>query len=378
MQKRGNLKIAFTIPLILIIIACRHPGEQSLEVKFNLHTRSAESLHIWFNDPSNKKYIKQLVEHPGNQIMAEIVRDSLKQHDLPAFSDQLYEFSRDHSLNTDPYGINLAWLQRERTILLLQNIKNHNFAYQTVERIKPYIPNDSSLQVTCDVYFVLTGWEWGDAMVEKVKKIGDKYKIARNGEPVIIFNLSIITNLYEKKGYNLINHLSHSMTHELFHLVFAKYKEISPRWKNKKDTTPTDSLVELIQNEGIAHYISHDQREKLISGYNKSTDYKEHERDAFNQLESAVKLLSNPDASKKKKDELLMKADAGRFWSKYGAISGMFMAYHIERKLGKAAIKESIAGGANLFLEKYDKVQIANPELPVLPLELKRKIKSQE
>ncbi len=339
-----------------------------MNIKFNIHTKSSELLYKWLNDTSNKELAKQLIELPDTQIMAGIVKNILQEHNLPTFIDELNEFSNNNTLKTDPYGINLAYVQKEKSILLLERVKNYDVTNQIIDRIKPYIPSDYPLDITCNVYFVLTGWEWGDAMVSRVKNVDNKYIIDENGEPIIIINLSIMTHLYSEDIEELLHHISHSISHELFHLIFAKYRDISPYWKTEKDNTEIESLIEIIQNEGIAHYISHNQKQDLIANYDQSTEYKQREKDAFQQLEIAIKQLLNPIISKDKKYDILMKSNAGKFWSKYGAIAGMFIVYHIEKALGEEAIKETVAKGAISFLKQYEQIQTKNPELLPLPL----------
>ncbi|RUT73428.1 DUF5700 domain-containing putative Zn-dependent protease [Ancylomarina longa] len=308
--------------------------------------------------------------------MAGIVENTLSQSKLPKFFNELENFSVNDSLKPDPYGLRLAWFQRDESSLLLDKIKEYNFQGEIAERIRPYIPTDYPLEITSNVYFVLTGWEWGDAMVRKITKTDDYYRVMEQGEPIIIVNLSIITNLYGDDIDTLLNdNISQTITHELFHLVFANYQSVSSSWKNNSDTTKIGQLVEIVQNEGIAHYISHNQKQNLIKNYNTSNELKEHEVEAFKQLDIAVKQLLNPELSNQEKDNILMKSNSGRYWDKFGAIAGKFMVYHIEKEYGEQAIQKSLSKGAYYFLELYNKVQSENSELPILPEELKERIK---
>jgi hypothetical protein len=347
-----------------------------LRIKFDIHTQSAELLYKWFNDPTDEITARQLLVRPGTQIMAEYVKTTLPQGKLSSFADDLRRFSRNRKLKADPYGIDLAWRQKRDSALLLQAIKKHDFSSEVTRRVAAYIPMEYPLNLSCHVYFVLTGWEWGDAMVLRVKQLGDSYKLSDDGQPVIVVNLSIMTHLYGKgrKPEALIDHISHSMTHEGFHFAFAKYKEISPRWQGRPDESELETLIEMMQNEGIAHYISHHQDEKLIAKYNQSEEYKNRERSAFRQLGVAVRQLSDPSIDRAQKQQILEAGNAGKYWSKYACISGMFMVYHIERNLGKTAVKETVTRGAVSFLKQYHQVQIGNPQLPSLPPELLKKI----
>ncbi|MCD4777171.1 MAG: hypothetical protein K8S15_14130 [Candidatus Aegiribacteria sp.] len=343
-----------------------------MKIEFSIHTKSSDLLLQWFNDNSETT-MKEILKQPCTQIMAGVVGNTLSQNDLPTFYDELRSFSINDSSGSDPYGLKLAWLQRDASSMLLNEIKEYDFQGEIVDRIKPYIPTDYPLNITCNVYFVLTGWEWGDAMVREITKIDDHYNVTEQGESVIIINLSILTNLYGDDVDELLNdNVSNTMSHELFHLVFAEYQHVSSYWKNNRDTTKIGQLVEIIQNEGIAHYLSHNQMQYLIKYYNTSNELKEHEKDAFGQLDAAVKILLNIETCEQEKDSILMKSNVGKYWDKYGCIAGKFMVYHIINEYGEEAIQQSLSEGARYFLELYDKLQIKSPTIPGLPEELKQ------
>ena len=343
-----------------------------MKIKFNIHTKSSDLLLKWF-DKQSDIILKEILEQPGTQIMAGIVENTLSQNELPTFFNELKNFSADDSSKSDLYGLKLAWFQRDESSLLLDKIKEYNFSSEITDRIKPYIPTDYPLDVTSNVYFVLTGWEWGDAMACEITKIDNQYKVTEQGESIIIINLSIISKLYGDDIDKLLNdNISNTMSHELFHLVFAEYRKVSSYWKNNRNTTEIEQLVEIIQNEGIAHYLSHNQKQNLIENYNKTNELKEHEKEAFKQLDIAVKQLLNPELSKQEKDNILMKSNAGKYWDKFGGIAGKFMVYHIEKEYGEQAIQQSLSKGAYYFLELYNKLRIEKPILPGLPEELKK------
>ncbi|MCK4666235.1 hypothetical protein KAU33_05775 [Candidatus Dependentiae bacterium] len=343
-----------------------------MKIKFNIHTRSSDLLLKWFDNKS-PAIMEEILEQPGTQIMMGILKDILSQNELPAFIDELKNFSINDSSKSDPYGLRLAWSQKSESSLLLDKIKGYNFSSEITDRIEPYIPTDYPLDIISNVYFVLTGWEWGDAMACEVTKKNNHYTVTEDGDPIIIVNLSIIANLYGDDTDKLLNdNISNTISHELFHLVFAEYRNVSSYWKNNRAATEVGQLVEIIQNEGIAHYLSHNQKQILIENYDSSDELKEHEKAAFNQLDIAVKQLLNPKLSKQEKDDILMKSNAGKYWDKYGAIAGKFMVYHIEKEYGEQAIQESISKGAYYFLELFNKLQIRNQALQGLPEELKK------
>jgi len=385
LEKASNsLLFLFAIIALIGVYSCTqskttdksNDNFEKLKIKFNIHTKSSDLLLQWLDNQSDINIKKEILEQPGTQIMAGIVENSLPQNDLPTFFDELTNFAINDSLKPDPYGLRLAWFQKDESSLLLDKIKEYNFQGEIADRIKPYIPADYPLDVKCNVFFVLTGWEWGDAMVRKITNIDNQCKVTEQGEPVIIVNLSIITNLYGDDIDVLLNDdISHTISHELFHLVFAEYRNVSSYWKNNRDTTKIGRLVEIIQDEGIAHYLSHNQKQNLIENYYSSDELKEHEKEAFKQLDIAVKQLLNTELSNQEKDNILMKSNSGKYWDKFASIAGKFMVYHIEKEYGEQAVQQSLSKGSYYFLELYNKARSENSTLPDLPEELNKRIK---
>jgi len=52
------------------------------------------------------------------------------------------------------------------------------------------------------------------------------------------------------------------VAHEVFHAAFGVYKDSSPTWKDYYTTHRSylDQLLDLTHNEGIAHYLTFEQR----------------------------------------------------------------------------------------------------------------------
>ena len=59
----------------------------------------------------------------------------------------------------------------------------------------------------------------------------------------------------------------------------------------------------------------------------------------------AIQRLSSPDVSKEEKDSLLLRADTGKYWGKYAAISGMFRAACTYQHQGAAKLMYWIKQG---------------------------------
>lgn len=147
----------------------------------------------------------------------------------------------------------------------------------------------------------------------------------KDGNIVIVFNLDLWTDKdFEQHGLPLIRH---EVTHVLIH-------ELVP-------TPNNDDFVAQLQyitlNEGIAHYIGY-TRDRTSLLIEKEAEWKS----AESQLENAYKVLGDDKVSTAAKEELLRKANTGKFWSKYGAISGMFRIARLYENKGATGIREAI------------------------------------
>ncbi len=229
---------------------------------------------------------------------------------------------------------------------IARGIEGHDFSRHVTKRVAAYIPDAQRLDLTCNLYFVLTGWKWGDAMFTSVEKVGNTYELSDSGQPAVIINLALMTELFgqEKKPKAVVQHVAENLVHECFHLAYAQCQSQVPEWRTDHDPPELARLVELIQNEGMAHYISHGQVERLISEYDRTEKFKTREQQAFKQLGEAVAQLAKPQVDAEKKLQLLASGTSGDYWSKFACISGMFMAYHIEQESGRQALGNTVKG----------------------------------
>ncbi|MGV8146077.1 MAG: hypothetical protein ACLKAK_05715 [Alkaliphilus sp.] len=118
----------------------------------------------------------EVLEQSDTKIMAAIVEDTIAGLEATTFSDEMKKFECNNLSKEDPYGLELAWTQRDRSSLLLNKVKEYSFDEQIIDKLKSYFPTKALLDVTCNVYFVLTGWEYGDAMVRKITEQGKSIK----------------------------------------------------------------------------------------------------------------------------------------------------------------------------------------------------------
>ena len=350
----------------IIVSSCLNLRKQDIKtIKLNQHFESSEKILDWFDKGMPKNEIENLISLPGIEIMEDNVLlnnpDTIK---IPTFEQDLSFFQKNPNDYKSKYGLNLAYQERTKTSKLLQKIQEADFDTVAIKRALEYFPNDTEIKTDANVYYVLTGWEWGDAYVRKIKKVNGKYKIEENGKSVLIFNLSLFTKLYGETTDEQFQTLTDIMSHELFHFAFNEFKKQSENYPHISKTDFKELLICTVQNEGIAHYI--DRKEDLKANFDK---FKKYQEKNFEKLNEALKLLSSKQIDDMKKNEILQKANVGKYWSKYGAISGMFMAYHIERILGKKAITKTIKNGAESFIKTYIELQSIHKELPELEIE---------
>lgn len=303
--------------------------------------------------------------------MADNVRLLTDSAQLPlrTFKEELTTFSVADTAGVDTYGINLAYKMRKQSFLLLQKIKMQQIKDTIVKRALVYIPQDHPINTNCTIYFVLTGWKWGDAYVVNINKGGGHFHISDDGQPAIIINLSLISSLYGQTAEEELKVLNGILSHEIFHFLFANYKRVSPVYKSASSSSVANKLFDEIQNEGIAHYI--DKKPLLLQEYGSNPKYREAERETIHKLNEAFHQLAGNDLNDSQKEQLLRSATTGKYWTKYGSISGMFMAYHIEKEKGEAALRRCIQQGAVSFLREYLSLKKETRDLPQLSDELK-------
>jgi Putative zinc dependent peptidase (DUF5700) len=362
----------FVISILSMIMlgSCR-PRQENHQLNLGLNYQSADFIFKWFDNQSNDKVLDSILNEPGIQIMEENVR-SLSESDansIKTFKEELQQFDVRDSGSKNTYGIDLAWSMRDKSVKLLEKIKREEINDSIVKRALDFIPLDYPVEAECNIYFVLTGWAWGDAYVCNVKKINGKFRIADEGEPSIVVNLTIMTKLYGETPDDQTKVVYGILAHELFHLAFANYRKLSPNYSRIPEISEVEKLFEIVHNEGIAHYV--DKRLEIIEGYETNPKFKEGERQSLHNLSLAFDQLRDSSIAHSEKQNLLRQASVGKYWAKYGAIAGMFMAYHIEKESGKIALSECIRKGPWNFLQQYNNLQQKTAVLPSLSKEMK-------
>lgn len=134
-------------------------------------------------------------------------------------------------------------------------------------------------------------------------------RVCPEGEEVIIFDINRMLN-YVDKLEDLIAIIKNLLTHEYAHTcVHNDYQIIDA------SASFHDKLQYICFDEGFAHFLSFNESIRSINWLD--NNMLEKKNNAFEQLKSAL-------CSNENYEELLEEANAGTFWSKYGAISGLF------------------------------------------------------
>ncbi len=250
---------------------------------------------------------------------------------------------------------------------LLANIRRRNFAQRVASTVEQLFPADAKVSTTIPLYFVAFGHQNLDAYVRRVIWENDIPIFVGEGEG----ELTIVVNLAKAIYYGrtvderFIGLLS-VVAHEVFHAALGVYKDSSPQWKDYYRTHQSyvDQLLDLTQNEGIAHYLTFGQR----TGGNLPPDWDEKISQSFAEFCRSAAELSSARVTPQRAHYLISTSNTSEYWKSYGAITGMFIARTIDQKLGRAALAETISNGADDFYRKYKLLSERDTNLPKLCL----------
>lgn len=259
---------------------------------------------------------------------------------------------------------------------LLDAIKRRNFSQRVTSTVEQLFPDRTRLTTSIPVYFVAFGHQNIDAFVRRVVWKDDApYFVGEGeGELTIVVNLANAVHYGRTTDERFVGTLS-VVAHEVFHAAFGVYRDNSPVWREYYATHRTylDQLLDLTQNEGIAHYLTFEQRSRGFL----PPDWDEKVQKAFADFnKNATELLSSS-ISPQRANELIRTSNTATYWESYGAIAGMAIARQIDLTLGRAALAETIANGPNDFFVKYIELVTRNNNLPALSPSIRRHIKGQ-
>ncbi len=256
---------------------------------------------------------------------------------------------------------------------LLTAVERRNFSEKVVSTVAQLFPERTELSASIPIFFVAFGHQNIDAFVRRVTWIADTPVFVGEGEG----ELTIVVNLAKAVSYGrtlderFIGLLS-VVAHEVFHAAFGVYKDTSPAWRAYYATRRTylDQLLDLTQNEGIAHYLSLIQRTRG----NLREDQVDKVHAAFVEFNRTAGELLSRNITPRRAGDLIRNSNTSGYWESYGAITGMIIARQIDNALGRLALMETIALGPDDFFGKYVKLMQKDNGLPALGDEVVRMV----
>lgn len=262
---------------------------------------------------------------------------------------------------------NLEEIRRSSTEIkeLLDELKLKNFARRVTATVEQMFPSDAEISVTIPMYVVAIGHENADAFVRRIEWYGENCRFVgeNEGELTIVVNLTQAVRYGRELEDRFISLLG-VVAHEVFHASFSAYKEQSNIWQEfySYNNNPLDKLLDLVQNEGIAYYLSLDQQGR---GY-LPRDWNDRILSAFSAFNKNARDLASERLNPARASEMIRKANLSGYWDSYGSIAGMAMAREIDLQIGRASLIETIIRGPYEFFKKYDKLVQGNSNLPPL------------
>jgi hypothetical protein len=345
MSRLTSLAALLFVPLL----AWAAGGRPAVNVNLVVDYAAAEQTIALFEDQPVRT--AELAQLRGNRIAA-ATAGYIADRSTLRLGDYLDSLKLHRAMTDDVYHLEEGRRNVGTTKALLLELKKRNFARRVVATVEQIFPADADLSVTIPVYIVALGHENVDAFVRRVVWRGDEPRFVgeREGELTIVINLSQSVNYGPDLEERFITLLG-VVAHEVFHAAFGVYKETSRSWKEYSAwaARPFDLLLDITQNEGIAYYLSLDQR----GGGYVPHDWDIRTRQAVATFNRNAGELLSPRVRPRRVEELIRTANLSGYWDSYGAMTGMFMAREIDTRLGRGALIETIARSPYDFFQKY-------------------------
>ena len=354
-------KLLFVI-LFLITPCARGQSNPQFDITLRVDYSSAEEMLEFFDRKTNNS--ARVARQQGNQIAAATSLMLARTHrSTDDFAKELELVRDNYKIEADVYGLGPTRASAEQLKKLLTETKRRQLERRVVATIASFFPADAKVSLTIPVFVVAMGNENAAAFVRRVVWKDDAPVFVGNdqGEQVIVLNLA--RNLGNRGDIETeFVQLLSTLAHECFHAVFGAYRSSAGSSVNRNN--PAASLADLVQNEGIAYYLS---LQLQIGGATPPTRWFEATERAIIALNSALTELQSPSLTPQRARELMMNSNlSGSFEGNYGATAGLRMAYEIDTRLGRPALVETIRGGAKVFFAKYDDLCQHQTNLPRL------------
>jgi len=353
------------LPLALVLtLTPGSPADQRFEVILRLDHESADRSIDLFRGLSGSP--SQIASLRGSQIALEttalLAGKRLSTVDLEEAlqAAKFNQISGEDVFEMEEGRRNVRELQE-----LMDAVQQRNFAAKVVSTVAQLFPEETRLRTSIPMYFVAFGHQNIDAFVRRVKWQGDRpvFVGENEGELTIVVNLSKAVHYGKTLDERFIGLLS-VVAHEVFHAAFGVYKDESASWREyyRSRNGYLDYLLDLTQNEGIAHYLSLIQR----SGGRLRNDQVGKVQASFEEFNKTAALLHSGRISPQKAGEMIRHSNSSGYWESFGAITGMIIARQIDQSMGRTALMETIEQGPDDFFGKYASLMQKDDGLPEL------------
>lgn len=354
--------ICFLFLLILPVSRTSSQTHPNFNVRLQIDYEAAEQTVMLFGDQPVST--QQLAELRGNRIAASTTGLIADRSMVSVFLRDYLDSLKSHQIiRDDIYHLENARDNASEIGELLTELKRRNFSRRVIATVEQIFPPDARVDITIPVYVVALGHENVDAYVRRIIWHGSVPEFVGEGEG----ELTIVLNLAQSVNYGSdleerVVSLLGVTAHEVFHAAFGAFKDQSSAWKRfyRKFNRPIDMLLDITQNEGIAYYLSLDQRGRGFL----PRDWNSKMNDVFRTFNSnALELLSDR-TPRSRVAELIRTANLSGYWESYGSMAGMFMAREIDIRLGRASLIETISHGPADLLLKYASLTRDDSNLP--------------
>ena len=364
-RRSGRMRTTGALLLLILLLApCRSGGQTSAQFDISLRVdySSADELLDFLDRKVNNS--ARVAKQRGNQIAAGtsllLARTEKPDDDFV----RALELARESFQSTnDIYGLKMTMARLDELKKLLAETKRRRLDTRVVATILSLFPADASVSLTIPVFVVAMGNENAAAFVRRVVWsdatpvfVGDD-----QGEQVIVLNLARCLIRGGDVQQEFVQVLS-TLAHECFHAVFGAYR--SGFSEDAFPNAPFFALAHLVQNEGIAYFLSREIRD---GGEVPPSQWFDATKRALEKLNSALLELQSPVLTPGRARELMMNSNlSGSFEGNYGATAGLRIAYEIESRLGRPALTETVREGVRSFFEKYRELCRRDSNLPRL------------
>lgn len=176
----------------------------------------------------------------------------------------------------------------------------NNFKPRNLTAWKSFLGDYVSAPKEVNIYLIVGAPDPYDAMVMEDKQ----------GNDCIIFDLKRMSS-YSDNNLKVIEIINGIISHELVHTIIHK------KYGKHNNTSFMERLKYLVFDEGIAHFIGYNGDPLSIDWNN--NDFILKKEKAYSTL---MQEISN--YSFDKEEDILERSNSGRYWDKFGSISGLF------------------------------------------------------